>query len=63
MNNAERRRCELKLRSVSAQAQSLAEDINEGKLWEGDYSRRLYAIAEELEWAKRSNQSERTKDQ
>lgn len=59
MNNAEKKRCELKLRSVAAQAESLADDLKKGKLWEGDCSTRVYAIAEELEWAKRATVNDR----
>lgn len=48
MRADEERTIEIKLRAVAAEAESLAEDIKNRKLWEGDCARRLAVISENL---------------
>ena len=48
---------ELKLRVVAAEAESLSLDLKSGKLWKGDYNRRIGFITEAL------NQAAKYKDQ
>lgn len=48
MNESEKRTAEIKLRAVAAEAESLADDLRNGKLWEGDCSRRIGAIHSNL---------------
>jgi len=37
-----------KLRSIAAQAESLADDFEKGKLWDGDLERRISSITQEI---------------
>lgn len=41
---ARERTVEVKLRAVAAMAESLADDVRDGKLWEGDLDRRVAEI-------------------
>jgi hypothetical protein len=38
----------LKLRVIAAEAESLAEDLDENKLWDGDLQRRISILFENL---------------
>lgn len=48
MTTQEERTVEIKMREVAALAESLAEDLRNKKLWEGDCSKRLGSIAHAL---------------
>lgn len=48
MNEQDSRSIEIKLRAVAAEAESLADDLRNGKLWEGDCRRRIGTITESL---------------
>ena len=52
MNDQEKRTAEIKLRAVAAEAESLADDIRNKRLWEGDCARRIGAITESLNAAR-----------
>lgn len=52
--NKEERNVEVKLRAVAALAESLCDDIQNGKLWEGECLRGIGAIQRELDAAYQS---------
>ena len=59
MTASERRTAEIKLRAVAAEAESLADDLRNNKLWEGDCSRRISGISENLQGAASATKNER----
>lgn len=59
MNESEKRTAEIKLRAVAAEAESLAHDLRNGRLWEGDCSRRIGAITQSLNDARQAATNDR----
>lgn len=59
MDKSQERIVEVNLRAVAALAESLAEDLKNGKLWEGDCSRRIGVISEHLNTASHSARNDR----
>jgi len=59
MTESERRTAEIKLRAVAAEAESLADDLRNNRLWEGDCARRIGGISENLNGARQAAQNDR----
>jgi hypothetical protein len=59
MDTQQKRTAEIKLRAVAAEAESLADDLRNGKLWEGDCARRIGVISESLNAARQAAANDR----
>jgi hypothetical protein len=59
MEAQENRTVEIKLRAVAAEAESLADDLRNGRLWEGDCLRRIGVISESLTAARESARNDK----
>lgn len=59
MKPDQKRKIQIKLRAVAAEAESLADDLRDNKIWEGDCARRLAIITENLATARREAADDR----